>query len=137
MAVATRVLEIRAPRRGLHEFTSEVARVVAASGVGEGLCNLFIQHTSASLVINENADPTARRDLEAFLDRLVPEDEPYYRHTCEGPDDMPSHIKHALTNVQLTIPIVAGRLGLGTWQGIFLWEHRDRPTARRIVISVW
>ena len=133
----TAVLEIRAPRRGRHEITSEVVGVVAGSGVSEGMCNVFVQHTSASLCINENADPTAREDLEAFLDRLVPDDLPYFRHTHEGPDDMPSHIKNVLTSTSMNIPVLNGRLALGTWQGIYLWEHRDRPSRRRIMVSVW
>ena len=101
------------------------------------MCNVFVCHTSASLAINENADPTARGDLERFLDRLVPENEPYYRHTMEGPDDMPSHIKSVLTDVSLSIPVASGRLALGTWQGIYLWEHRARASVRRIIVSVF
>jgi secondary thiamine-phosphate synthase enzyme len=135
--VFTRKLRIRAPRRGLQLITAEVERVVAESGVQGGLCHVFLQHTSASLTIQENADPTARADLEAFLDRLAPEDEPYYRHTTEGPDDMPSHIKSALTGVSLTIPVADGSLALGTWQGVYLWEHRDHPSPRSIVVSVF
>jgi len=118
-------------------ITAEVAQVVAQSGVERGMCNVFLQHTSASLCINENADPTARQDLEAFLDRIAPENEPYYRHTYEGPDDMPSHIKCILTDVSLNVPVVGGRLALGTWQGIYLWEHRDQPSARSLVVSVF
>jgi secondary thiamine-phosphate synthase enzyme len=129
-------IQVRAPRRGLHEVTEGVARAVAESGVEAGVASVFIRHTSASLVINENADPTARRDLEAFLDRLVPENEPWYRHTAEGPDDMPSHIKSILTNVSVTIPVAGGKLALGTWQGIYLWEHRDHATTRSIIVSV-
>ncbi len=123
--------------RGLHEITREVAQVVHESGIDSGLCNVFLQHTSASLCINENADPTARMDLEAFLDRLCPENEPYFRHTHEGPDDMPSHIKNVLTETSLVIPVANGGLGLGTWQGIYLWEHRDHASGRRVVVSVW
>lgn len=129
-------LEIEVPGQGLHEVTAEVTRAVAASGVGEGLCTLFIQHTSASLVIQENADPSARRDLEAWLARLVPEDDPLWTHTAEGPDDMPSHVKAALTATSLSIPIAGGRLALGTWQGIYLWEHRRRPRIRKLVVHV-
>jgi len=106
--------------QGLHEITRDVAATVAESGVQEGLCTLFLQHTSASLVIQENADPSARRDLERWLSRLVPENDPLYTHTQEGPDDMPSHIKAALTATSLSIPILGGSLGLGTWQGIYL-----------------
>ncbi|HEY8549990.1 MAG TPA: secondary thiamine-phosphate synthase enzyme YjbQ [Vicinamibacterales bacterium] len=134
--MTTETLKVRAPRRGLHEITSEVARVVASAQVREGLCTVFIRHTSASLTIQENADPSARRDLETFLDRLVPDGASWMTHTVEGPDDMPSHIKAALTQVSLTIPIVNGRLALGTWQGIYLWEHRNRPTTREIVVTV-
>jgi secondary thiamine-phosphate synthase enzyme len=132
----TRELTVRAPRRGLHEITSEVARIVDASGVPEGLCSLFLRHTSASLVVQENYDPSARRDLEAFLDRLVPRDAPYYTHTLEGPDDMPSHIKAVLTQLSLSIPIVGGKLALGTWQGIYLWEHRDHPAPREVLVTI-
>ena len=131
-----RTLKVRAARKGLHEFTADVASVVAESGAKTGVCTLFVRHTSASLIISENADPSARADLESFLDRLVPENDPAYRHTAEGPDDMPSHIKSVLTNVSLSIPIVDGALALGTWQGIYLWEHRTRPGVRQVVVSV-
>ena len=134
MPVST--LTIQTAGRGLHEITARVARAVADSGVEEGLCTLFIQHTSASLVIQENADPSARADLESWLDRLVPENDPSFTHVAEGPDDMPSHIKAALTATSLAIPVVSTRLALGTWQGIYLWEHRSRPHARRIVVHV-
>ena len=134
--VFTRSIEVCARRRGLREITGEVARLVAESGVESGLCNIFVRHTSASLVIQENADPTARQDLEAFLDRLVPEGSPWFQHTLEGPDDMPSHIKSALTAVSLSVPVVGGRLGLGTWQGIYLWEHREEAPGRTIIITV-
>ena len=123
-------LDIRVSGQGLHEITSQVAAVVRASGLREGLCTLFIQHTSASLTIQENADPTARRDLENWLNRLVREKDPLFTHTAEGPDDMPSHIKAALTSTSLAIPFAEGELALGNWQGIFLWEHRHRPRAR-------
>lgn len=129
-------LKIDVPGPGLHEITAEVARAVAASGVAEGLCTVFVRHTSASLVIQENADPSARRDLERWLERLVPEDDPLYTHTSEGPDDMPSHVKAALTATSLGIPVAGGRLALGTWQGIFLWEHRRRPRRREVVVHV-
>ena len=135
--VFTKTLTIRTPRRGLHEITGEVARAVEQSGVESGMCNVFLQHTSASLIISENADPTARIDLESFLDRLVPEDASWYRHVLEGPDDMPSHVKSVLTSVSLCVPVLGGALGLGTWQGIYLWEHRSRPSARSITVSVF
>jgi secondary thiamine-phosphate synthase enzyme len=133
----TRTLRIRVARRGLHEITQEVAPLVAKAGVSEGMCTVFIRHTSASLIIQENADPSVRRDLETFLDRLVPERAPWVTHSAEGDDDMPSHIKAVLTQVSLSIPIVEGRLALGTWQGLYLWEHRDRPTPREIIVSVY
>lgn len=110
--------------------------MVRESGVREGLCTVFLQHTSASLTIQENADPSARNDLEAWLNRLVPERDPLYTHTVEGPDDMPSHIKAALTDVSLSVPIVEGELGLGTWQGIYVWEHRRRSGARSVLVHV-
>lgn len=131
-----REITIQTPGEGLHEITADVQRLVQHAGVEDGLCTVFIRHTSASLIIQENADPSARRDLEAWLNRLVPEGDPLYTHTAEGPDDMPSHIKAILTQVSLSIPIVDGRLALGTWQGIYLWEHRRRGHARRIVVSV-
>ncbi len=121
---------------GLHEFTEKLAAFVARSRVRTGVVHVFCQHTSASLVIMENADPSARRDLETWLERLVPEDDPSFTHTLEGPDDMPSHIKMALTRTSETIPIAEGRLLLGTWQGVFLWEHRAAPHSRRIVVTV-
>ncbi len=131
-------LSIRVPGPGLHDVTDEVRAVVRASGVREGLCTVFIRHTSASLTIQENADPSARRDLVAWLDRLVPELDPLYTHTAEGPDDMPSHLKAALTATSLSIPVLDGDLGLGTWQGICVWEHRRHPAggARQLLVHV-
>ena len=122
--------------RGLHEVTSQVAAVVKRAGLREGLCTVFVRHTSASLVIQENADPSAKRDLERWLDRLVPDGEPFYSHDTEGPDDMPGHIKAALTATSVSIPVSAGSLALGTWQGIYLWEHRLRGSRREIVVHV-
>jgi secondary thiamine-phosphate synthase enzyme len=129
-------LALRIPGQGLHEITEQVRQVARESGVREGLCTLFIQHTSASLTIQENADPSARRDLEAWLNRLVPERDPLYTHTTEGPDDMPSHVKAALTATSLSIPILDGELGLGTWQGIFVWEHRRHTSTRKVLVHV-
>jgi len=123
-------------RQGLHEITSQIQGIVGSSDIAEGLCTVFIRHTSASLTIQENADPSARHDLEAWLNRVVPERDPHFTHTAEGPDDMPSHIKSALTATSLSIPVIRGRLTLGTWQGIFLWEHRRRPHSRRLVVHV-
>ena len=131
-----RRLEIRTGGQGLHEITGRVAEAVRESGLEEGLCTVMVQHTSASLTIQENADPSAARDLEAWLNRLVPEGDPHFTHTLEGPDDMPSHIKAALTSTTLSIPVLDGRLALGTWQGIYLWEHRTRGRTRRCVIHV-
>jgi secondary thiamine-phosphate synthase enzyme len=125
---------------GLLEFTRELEKVVSefvrASGAREGVCTVFVQHTSASLLIQENADPDVRRDLEAFLARLVPEGDPLYRHVTEGPDDMPAHVRAALTQTSLAIPIAEGALALGTWQGVYLWEHRRRPGERSLVIHL-
>ncbi len=131
-----RRLRVSVSGQGLHEFTREVDRVVRASGVSEGVCTLFVQHTSASLTVQENADPAARIDLERWLNRLVPEGDPLYTHTQEGLDDMPSHIKAALTAASLSIPVLNGALALGTWQGIYLWEHRSRPGERSVVVHV-
>ena len=129
-------LSVSIPGQGLHDVTREVSRAVRESGVREGLCTVFIQHTSASLTIQENADPSARRDLEAWLNRLVPENDRLYTHTQEGPDDMPSHIKAALTATSLSIPVLDGELGLGTWQGVYVWEHRRRSGARQLLVHV-
>ncbi len=128
--------EIETDGKGLYEISRRVRQAVETAQVSEGLCTVFLRHTSASLTIQENADPSARRDLEAWLERLVPEGDPLYTHTSEGPDDMPSHIRAALTATSLGIPIVAGSLALGTWQGIYLWEHRRRPHRRRLVVHV-
>ncbi len=134
--MAIHKISVRGDGQGLHEFTHQVSRAVAESGVREGLCTIFLQHTSASLTIQENADPSARHDLEGWLNRLVPERDPHFTHTAEGPDDMPSHIKAALTATSLSIPITGGRLALGTWQGIYLWEHRRRRGSRRVVLHI-
>ena len=122
--------------QGLFEVTGRVEEILARAGIREGLCTVFVQHTSASLVIQENADPSARRDLEHWLARLVPEDDPLFTHTLEGPDDMPAHVKAALTATSLSIPVAEGRLALGTWQGLYLWEHRRAPGTRSLVVHV-
>lgn len=129
-------MTLSADRQGLYDITHKVADLVQSSGKNEGLVTLFIRHTSASLLIQENADPTARQDLEAWLNRLVPENDELYTHTVEGPDDMPAHIKSALTATSLSIPLSEGRLALGAWQGIFLWEHRHRPGSREVLVNV-
>ncbi len=122
--------------QGLHDITAEIARSLSGLELDSGLCTLFIKHTSASLLIQENYDPTAKADLEMWLNRLVPEDDPGYIHRLEGPDDMPAHIKAALTATSLSIPFESGKLLLGTWQGIFLWEHRHRAGSRDVVIHL-
>ncbi len=131
-----RTIQVRSRGQGLQDITDAVSAVVEAHGGREGLCTLYIQHTSASLLIQENYDPSARRDLEAWLNRLVPENDPLYTHTLEGADDMPAHIKAALTACSLSIPVLNGRLGLGTWQGVFLWEHRHGAQQRQVIIHL-
>ena len=131
-----RQFSVDTPGQGLHEITSQVATIVGKAGMREGLCTLFVRHTSASLVIQENADPTAKRDLERWLNRLVPEGDPFYSHDAEGPDDTPSHVKAALTATSLSIPVVEQKLALGTWQGIYLWEHRRRGSRRELVVHI-
>lgn len=135
MRQAARTLEIRTPGQGLHEITREVAAFVAGEGMTTGLLTLFCRHTSASLLIQENADPDVRRDLEDWVARLAPESGSY-RHQDEGPDDMPAHLRTALTSVQLSIPVAGGRLALGTWQGVYLFEHRTRPHRREVVLHL-
>ncbi len=122
--------------QGLQEITSDVQAIVDAGHIDSGLCTIMIRHTSASLTIQENADPSARRDLEAWFNRLVPEQDSLYTHIAEGPDDMPAHIKAALTATSLSVPIESGRLALGTWQGIYIWEHRHRGGPRKLVVHV-
>jgi secondary thiamine-phosphate synthase enzyme len=122
--------------QGLHSITDRVRPVVSACGLTEGLCTLFIRHTSASLLIQENYDDSARVDLENWLNRLVPENDSLYTHTLEGPDDMPAHIKCALTATQISVPFQAGELLLGTWQGIYLWEHRHQAGAREVIVHL-
>jgi len=129
-------LIIQTTGRGLTDITSQVASCVADSGIARGLCHVFLRHTSASLLINENADPDVQRDLETFLGDLVPDGDPRYVHTAEGPDDMPAHVRTLLTDTDLTIPVTDSRLAMGTWQGIFLWEHRHRPHRREVLVSV-
>ena len=130
------VLQIKTQGKSLLEITHEVQQVVQASKINCGLCNLFIRHTSASLVIQENADPDVQRDLEYFFGKLVPENDLGYTHTTEGPDDMPSHIRSALTCTSEQIPLSGGQLLLGTWQGLFLWEHRTSGSLRNIVVHI-
>lgn len=131
-----KTLTVHSSGQGLYEFTELVEKTVQEFGKEEGLCTLFIQHTSASLIIQENADPSARIDLEHWMNRLVKEDDPLYSHTVEGSDDMPAHIKSILTSTSVSIPIFHGRLALGTWQGIYLWEHRHYRGRRQIIVHV-
>lgn len=128
--------DISMPGRGTVEITDRVQRIVAESGIREGLCNVFIHHTSASLILCENADPTVRRDLDAFLARLVPDGDSLFRHTAEGPDDMPAHVRSVLTQASIAIPVSDRRCDLGTWQGIYVWEHRHRAHRRTITVTV-
>jgi secondary thiamine-phosphate synthase enzyme len=130
------ILEFSMPGRGTRNITEAVARVVAESGVATGLAHVFVQHTSCSLTITENADPDVRRDLDMILGRLAPDGDPAYRHNLEGPDDMAAHARSVLTDSGLTIPIGAGRMLLGTWQGIYLWEHRTGAQLRKVVVTV-
>lgn len=122
--------------RGACDVTDRIQSAVSASGVKDGLCHVFIQHTSASLMISENADPDVLKDLDTFFSRIAPDGDPVYRHDAEGPDDMPAHIRSVLTQTTLTIPIIDGRCALGTWQGLYVFEHRSRPHARRLIVTV-
>lgn len=136
MPVHQATLNVPTRGPGTYEITDAVARELQRSGLNRGVVTVFCRHTSCSLVIMENADPSARRDLEAWLDRLVPEDDPHFEHTLEGPDDMPGHIKMALTRTSESVPFTTGRMQLGTWQGIFLWEHRRAAHSRHVIVTV-
>jgi secondary thiamine-phosphate synthase enzyme len=129
-------LEVQTHGKGLYEITPQIAKWIGQTHVRTGLVTVFIQHTSASLVIQENADPDVRTDLKAFFERLVPEDDPMYLHTSEGPDDMPSHVRSALTQVHLSIPVAQGRMALGTWQGIYVFEHRSAAQLRSVALHI-
>jgi secondary thiamine-phosphate synthase enzyme len=129
-------LTVETRARGTYDITREVGKVVADSHVREGLATVFIHHTSASLIISENADPSVRRDLEAFAARLVPDGDPMFEHDDEGDDDMPAHVRTVLTETSIGIPIAAGKLALGTWQGLYLWEHRTAPHRRRVSVTI-
>lgn len=132
-----RELAVRTTGRGFFELTNDVGSVVRSSGVADGLCNVFVPHTSASLLAGENWDPSVRRDLEAFMSRLAPDGDPQYEHDAEGPDDMPAHIRAMLTQSSIVIPVAGGNPQLGRWQGIYLWEHRTTAHERRILVTVW
>lgn len=136
MRICHEQLETRTNGKGLYEITDEVQSKIEKCDVRNGIATVFVQHTSCSVIIMENADPTARRDLEEFFDRLVPEDADYFTHASEGCDDMPSHIRMVLTRTSETMPIVDGKMQLGTWQGIFLFEHRRAPHRRKIFLTV-
>lgn len=136
LSQATTTLDFDTAGRGLLEITAAVAQWVERTGYQTGLLTLFIRHTSASLLVQENADPDVQADLDRFLARLVPDGDPLFRHRDEGPDDMPAHVRSALTAVQLSIPVANGRMALGTWQGIYLWEHRKRPHRRQVVLHL-
>lgn len=136
MIQKTTALQISTRGKGLYDFTGEVERWLASSGIHDGLLTVFIQHTSASLTIQENADPDVIADLNDFFGRIAPEDNRLYRHTIEGPDDMPAHIRSALTTTQLSIPVIAGKLALGTWQGLYVFEHRSMAHRRRVVLHL-
>jgi len=136
MKIENHCIEVATRGKGTYEITAQVAALVARSGIREGQVTVLVRHTSASLVIMENADPEARHDLEEFFERLVPENTPWFTHTYEGPDDMPSHIRMALTRTSEVIPILQGRMSLGTWQGLFLFEHRRDPHVRQVVVSI-
>jgi secondary thiamine-phosphate synthase enzyme len=128
--------EVATVGRGSQDISAQVLSAVQESGVSSGLCNVFIQHTSASLMICENADPAVRRDLETFMARLAPDGDPDFVHIAEGPDDMPAHVRSVLTQTGISIPVIEGNLGLGTWQGIYLWEHRAAPHRRRLTVTI-
>ena len=129
-------IKISTQGRGTYDLSEQVEQAVRSSGISTGLCHVFIRHTSASLIICENADPAVMRDLETFMERLVPDGDPMFTHTAEGPDDMPAHVRSVLTQTDLNIPVSAGRCALGTWQGIYLWEHRLAPHNRKVMLTI-
>jgi len=129
-------LNVATRGRGTYDMTREVVQAVRESGISTGLCHIFVHHTSASLILCENADPTVRRDLEAFMSRLVPDGDPLFDHIQEGPDDMPAHVRSILTKMDLSVPVSGGRCGLGTWQGIYLYEHRTHPHHRQVTLTI-
>lgn len=130
------VLKVQTSGRGTYDLSGDIERLVADAGIATGICHVFIRHTSASLMLCENADPAVMRDLETFMSRQVPDGDPMFTHTAEGPDDMPAHVRSVLTQSDLNLPISGGRCALGTWQGVYLWEHRHRPHSRSVVITL-
>jgi secondary thiamine-phosphate synthase enzyme len=122
--------------RGTYDLSDEIQRIVAVSGIHTGLCHVFLKHTSASLMLCENADPAVRHDLETFMQRYVPDGDPMFTHTMEGPDDMPAHVRSILTQNDMNLPVADGRCALGTWQGVYLWEHRLAPHSRKVMLTI-
>ena len=136
MTIVQQSLSINTSPRKTHDITNDVQTLVGKSGVETGLCHLFIKHTSASLILCENADPDVKVDLETFMQSIVPDGDPMFIHDMEGPDDMPAHVRTIITNVSLTLPVTNGRCNLGTWQGIYLWEHRTSSYSRKVIITI-
>jgi len=134
--IARKELQVETKGRGTYDLSKDVQQIVSASGIETGMCHVFICHTSASLMLCENADPDVMRDLETFMSRITPDGDPAYSHTAEGPDDMPAHVRSVLTQSDLNLPVASNRCALGTWQGIYLWEHRHAPHSRRVIITV-
>jgi len=134
--VIQNTLKVNTSERGIYDIGNHVESLIKESGIKQGICNLFIQHTSASLTLWENADPAVKKDLETFMATVVPDGDPMFTHVAEGPDDMPAHVRSILTQSDLNVPITDGLLALGTWQGIFLWEHRHAPQQRRIIVTI-
>ncbi|RLJ22337.1 secondary thiamine-phosphate synthase [bacterium endosymbiont of Escarpia laminata] len=135
--VVQETIQIETRGRSTYDISSQVQEIVRHSAIKTGICQLFIQHTSASLILCENADPTVHQDLERFMSRLVPDGDRIFDHTQEGPDDMPAHIRSILTNMDMSFPVIDGRPGLGVWQGIYLWEHRTHPHRRRVTVTIY
>jgi len=129
-------LRVETKGRGTYDLSNDIQSVVSSSGINTGMCHVFICHTSASLMLSENADPAVMRDLETFMSRIVPDGDPMFTHRSEGPDDMPAHVRSILTQSDLNLPVVDGRCALGTWQGVYLWEHRHAPHSRRVIVTV-
>ena len=134
--IAREEFEVKTPGRGTHDLSADIQSIVAKSGIRTGMCHVFICHTSASLMLSENADPAVLKDLETFMSRQVRDGDPMFTHTAEGPDDMSAHVRSVLTQTDLNLPVTAGRCALGTWQGIYLWEHRYAPHSRRVIVTV-
>lgn len=130
-------IQISTLGRGTYNITRQIEELIQESGITTGLCNIFIKHTSASIIISENADPDVRHDLEIFMEKIAPDGDPSYAHQDEGPDDMPAHIRTVITQNAITIPVINGRAGLGTWQGLYVWEHRTHPHQRSVIVTIF